>query len=50
MAVSSAQITMSTTRTLITRADTDGCTIHLHNKTGTVVYIGGADVTAANGK
>lgn len=49
MAVSSAQITMGATRTLITRADTDGCVVYVHNRTGTVVYVGGADVTAANG-
>jgi hypothetical protein len=47
--VSSAQIDMSTARALIVQADSDGCRILLHNRTGTVVYIGGDDVLSTTG-
>lgn len=47
--VSSAQISVTSTATLIVNADTDGCRILVHNKTGTVVYLGGSDVTSSNG-
>ena len=47
--VSSAQVEMSTARALIVQADSDGCRILLHNRTGTIVYIGGDDVLSSTG-
>lgn len=48
--VTSAQVAMNaSTATLITRGDADGCVLRLHNRTGTIVYIGGSDVTSSTG-
>lgn len=47
--VSSAQVSVGTSATLLVTADTDGCQLLIHNKTGTVAYLGGADVTASTG-
>jgi hypothetical protein len=34
---------------LIVQADSDGCDVYIHNKTGTVVYLGASDVTSSTG-
>ena len=47
--VSSAQITMGTSPVLIVQADADGCRLYVHNKTGTVVYLGASNVTSSTG-
>ena len=48
--VTSAQVAMNaSTATLITRGDADGCVLRIHNKTSTVIYLGGSDVTASTG-
>ena len=47
--VSSAQVSVGTTATLIVAADTDGCIVVAHNKGGTVVYLGDATVTSSTG-
>lgn len=47
--ISSAQVSVGTTATLIVTADTDGCVVLVHNKGGTVTYLGGSDVTSSNG-
>jgi len=47
--ISSAQVAMGTTAALIVQADSDGCRILLHNRTGTIVYIGAADVLSSTG-
>lgn len=49
MAVKSAQVSVGTTAVLLVKADHDGTRVTLHNKTGTVSYIGGSDVTSTNG-
>lgn len=47
--ITSAQVSVGTTATLLVTADTDGCHVFVHNKTGTVAYLGGDDVTSSNG-
>lgn len=47
--VSSAQVTVTTTATLLVQADTDGCRVVIHHSGGGSVYLGGADVTTSNG-
>jgi hypothetical protein len=48
--VSSSQTaTNASTATLILTADTDGCVAYVHNNSATAIYLGGSDVTAANG-
>jgi hypothetical protein len=47
--LSSAQITVTTAATLLVSADSDGCRLLVHNKTGTVVYLGASDVTTSTG-
>lgn len=47
--ISSAQISVETTATLLVTADTDGCLAYLHNKTGTVIYLGNDTVTTSTG-
>lgn len=47
--ISSAQVSVGTSATLIVTADTDGCLVYLHNKGGTVTYLGGSDVTSTTG-
>lgn len=50
MAIKSSQVaTNSSTATLLVTADSDGCRVTVHNKTGTVVYLGGATVTSSTG-
>ncbi|MFM2103978.1 MAG: hypothetical protein RL006_145 [Chloroflexota bacterium] len=50
MAIKSAHVSVnSTAPTLIVSADNDGCRATVHNKTGTVTYLGGSDVTSSSG-
>jgi hypothetical protein len=48
MTVSSANYTVTTTRSVVVAEDNAAEEVHFHSGSGTV-YIGGADVTAANG-
>jgi hypothetical protein len=48
MTISSAQYTIGTTRSVIIADDLFPEEVHLHSGSGTI-YVGGADVTAANG-
>ena len=47
MAVSTRQVALSTSPTLLVQADTDGCTVYLHVQN--TVYVGGAAVTTSTG-
>ncbi len=47
--ISSAQVSVGTTATLLVTADTDGCQLYLHNKGGTVTYLGSDAVTSSTG-
>lgn len=48
MTISSAQYTITTTRSVIVSDDLAAEEVHIHSGSGTI-YIGGADVTTANG-
>lgn len=48
MAISSAQYTVGTTATLIVADNVQAEEVHLHT-TGGLLYVGGPDVTTANG-
>ena len=48
MSISSAQYTITTTQSIIVANDLAAEEVHVHSTSGTV-YIGGADVTTANG-
>jgi DUF4097 and DUF4098 domain-containing protein YvlB len=48
MTISSAQYTITTTRSIIVANDLAAEEVHLHTTNGKI-YIGGADVTTANG-
>jgi len=48
MTISSANYTIGTTRSIIVTEDNAAEEVHLHSSSGTI-YIGGADVTVANG-
>jgi hypothetical protein len=48
MTISSAQYTITTTRSVVVADDLFPEEVHLHSSSGTL-YIGGADLTAANG-
>lgn len=47
--VSSTQVTVTTTATLLVQADTDGCRVFIHHTGGGSVWLGGDDVTTGNG-
>ena len=47
--ISSAQVSVSTAATLLVTADTDGCVVLVHNKGGTVTYLGDGTVTSSTG-
>lgn len=53
MAIKTAVVTVATTATLLTPAPgssrTAGFSVTVHNPAGQVVYLGGSDVTTANG-
>ena len=48
MTVSSAQYSVTTTQSVVVAEDNAAEEIHLHSGSGTI-YLGGADVTTANG-
>lgn len=48
MTITSAQLTIGTTRSVIVADDLFPESVHLHSATGQI-FIGGEDVTAANG-
>jgi hypothetical protein len=47
--VSTAQVTVTATPTLLVRADTDGCIVILHTHANHGIEIGSATVTAGTG-
>lgn len=47
--ISTAQITVTATPTLLVRADTDGCVVILHTHANHGIEIGAATVTAGTG-
>jgi hypothetical protein len=47
--ITTAQITALTTPTLLVQADTDGCRVLVHKEQAHSIYLGGANVTTANG-
>lgn len=49
MAVTSTQVTVGTTPTLLAKADADGCRVIIHKLKNHAIYVGGANVTIANG-
>jgi len=48
MTISSANYTVTTTRSVVVSEDNAAEEVHFHSSSGTL-YIGGADVTVANG-
>jgi hypothetical protein len=48
MSISSAQYELSTTRSIIAANDAAAEMVYIHSTSGTI-YLGGADVTSANG-
>jgi hypothetical protein len=48
MTISSAQYTITTTRSVVVADDLFPEEVHLHSSSG-ILYIGGADLTVANG-
>ena len=50
MAITSGQLTVTTTRAAIDSSSADRFTLHIHNGSATNnIFLGGNDVTAANG-
>lgn len=47
MALTSRQVALSNSPTLLVQADIDGCTMHVH--TQNTIYLGGASVTTSTG-
>ena len=48
MSISSAEYTITTTRSIVVPVDNAAEEVHFHSSSGTI-YIGGADVTSSNG-
>ena len=48
MTISSADYTITTTRSIVVPVDNAAEEVHFHSSSGTI-YIGGADVTSSNG-
>ena len=42
-------VNVTTTATTVVPADNDTRTVYLHNESGGSIYLGGSDVTSANG-
>jgi hypothetical protein len=49
MAISSTQVTVGTSATLLVTADNDGCRVLLHKQQQHTIYLGGAGVTTSTG-
>jgi hypothetical protein len=49
MAISSTQVTIGTSATLLVRADNDGCRVVIHKQKAHTIYLGDAGVTTATG-
>lgn len=47
--ISSAQVTVGTTPTLLVQADTDGCRVLIHKVQAHTIYLGADNVTTSNG-
>ncbi len=47
--IESSQVTCLTTPTLLIRADSDGCKVLVHKEQAHTIYLGGSNVTTANG-
>ena len=48
MTISSAEYTITTTRSIVVPVDNAAEEVHFHSSSG-IIYIGGADVTSSNG-
>ena len=48
MTISSADYTITTTRSIVVPVDNAAEEVHFHSSSG-IIYIGGADVTSSNG-
>jgi hypothetical protein len=49
MAISSTQVTVGTTATLLVTGDHDGCRVLIHKQQQHTIYLGGAGVTTSTG-
>lgn len=49
MSITSAQVTLATTPTLIVTADPDGCRLVIHKQQQHTIYLGGSNVSTSNG-
>jgi hypothetical protein len=49
MAIVSTQVTCLTTPTLLVTADVDGCHVLIHKEQQHTIFLGGSNVTTANG-
>lgn len=49
MAISSTQVTCTTTPAVAYTADNDGCVLYVHHAGGGVIWLGGSNVTTTNG-
>lgn len=49
MAISSTQVTATTTPAVAYTADNDGCMLYVHHVGGGVIWLGGSDLTTTNG-
>jgi|688.fasta_scaffold880944_1 hypothetical protein len=49
MAISSTQVSCTTTPAVAYTADNDGCMLYLHHQGGGVIWLGGSDLTTSNG-
>jgi hypothetical protein len=49
MAITSTQVSLTSTAALIVQADSDGCAVIVHIPGNSSAYIGGSDVSTANG-
>ena len=47
--ISSAQVSVTTAATLLVQADTDGCRVFIHHSGAGSIWLGGDDLTSANG-
>ena len=49
MAISSKQVSCTTTPAVAYTADNDGCMLYVHHAGGGVIWLGGSDLTTSNG-
>jgi len=49
MAISSTQVSCTTTPAVAYTADNDGCMLYMHHTGSGVIWLGGSDLTTSNG-